>query len=99
MRAYYERIALRYLSSEGQLKAASGQGHPANLVGLMVSGRPGETLGWSAHAAGSSAPKPAAATAVCLRPSFDCIDRCQPARTRPRPVYRWSICRPDRPSF
>jgi hypothetical protein len=26
MRAYYERIALRYLSSEGQLKAAPGQG-------------------------------------------------------------------------
>jgi hypothetical protein len=26
MRAYYERVALRYLSSEGELKAAAGQG-------------------------------------------------------------------------
>jgi hypothetical protein len=29
MRAYYERIALRYLSSEGELKAAAG--HRASI--------------------------------------------------------------------
>ena len=29
MRAYYERIALRYLSSEGDLKTAVKQGEPA----------------------------------------------------------------------
>jgi hypothetical protein len=28
MRAYYERIALRYRSSEGELKAAVGRGLP-----------------------------------------------------------------------
>jgi hypothetical protein len=26
MRAYYERVALRYLSSEGELKAIAGEG-------------------------------------------------------------------------
>ena len=29
MRAYYERVALRYLSSEGELKGAAGQGRVA----------------------------------------------------------------------
>jgi hypothetical protein len=28
MRAYYERVALRYLSSEGELKVAAEQGAP-----------------------------------------------------------------------
>jgi hypothetical protein len=33
MRAYYERVALRYLSSEGGLKTVAGQGAPTSEAG------------------------------------------------------------------